>query len=58
MQGNVRSVERSFSLHRPCDPDPSPLPSGMGGTAQCGACTVRALADVRRDRGCGRVGDV
>jgi hypothetical protein len=25
MRGNVRSVERSFSLHWPCDPDPSAL---------------------------------
>jgi hypothetical protein len=55
MQGDVRSVEPSFSLHWPCDPDLSPLfwlPERRGRhSAVCGACTVRALADVRRGRG-------
>jgi hypothetical protein len=55
MQGNVRSVERSFSLQRPCDPDPSPLfwlpERHVAAQRSVGACTVRALADVRRGRG-------
>ena len=59
MQGNVRSVERSFSLHRPCDPDPSPLPSGMGGTAQCGGHVPFAhWLMCGAAEGDGRVGDV
>jgi hypothetical protein len=56
MQGNVRSVEPSFSLHWPCDPDLSPLfwlperrrrHSAVWGHVPCGAA-----------EGDGRVGDV